>query len=50
MDEGLQDQTDAVLRALTHAQAVFGGAEPPADPPAFVARRDLEDDLGGGWY
>lgn len=50
MDDGLQYQTDAVLRALTHARTVFGGDGLPVDPPAFVPPADLEDDLGGGWY
>jgi hypothetical protein len=50
VNDGLQSQTDAVLRALTHARAVFGGDELPVDPPAFVERRDLEDDLGAGRY
>jgi hypothetical protein len=46
----LQQQTNTVLSLLARAQNVFGGERPPADPPAFVAPADLEDDLGCGRY
>jgi hypothetical protein len=50
VDEGLAYPTKAVLHALARAQALFGADQVPADPPAFVARPDLEDHLGLGWY
>ncbi|MDT5114445.1 MAG: hypothetical protein QOE30_184 [Mycobacterium sp.] len=50
MDEGLQNQTEAVLRTLARARTVFGSDELPVDPPAFGAPADLEDDLGAGRY
>lgn len=46
----LEQETQQVLRAVSHAQHVFGGDVPPAQPPAFAPRRDLEDDLGRDYF
>ena len=46
----LQQQTAEVLRLLSRAQAVFGGGAPPADPPTFAPPRDLENNLGLGFF
>lgn len=50
MDTGLQQQVGTVLDVLSRAQQVFGGDRVPADPPAFIAPRDLEDDIGRGCF
>ncbi len=50
MDPALLHQASNVLAVLNRAQQLFGGDQPPADPPAFVAPADLEDDLGRGWF
>jgi hypothetical protein len=50
VDIALQNQAREVLDVLSRAQKVFGGERPPADPPAFVPPRDLERDLGSGWF
>ena len=50
MDTALHQQATNVLGLLSRAQQLFGGQEPPADPPAFVAPPDLEADLGHGWF
>jgi hypothetical protein len=42
--------TDHVLRVLHRAQNIFGGDTAPAGPPAFAAPRELEDDLGRGFF
>ena len=44
----IEREVDNVLDVVAHAQKVFGGDIPPADPPVFAPRRDLEDDLGRG--
>jgi hypothetical protein len=43
-------QATEVLGLLSRAQQLFGGAAAPAEPPPFVAPRDLEADLGRGWF
>jgi hypothetical protein len=50
VDAALHQEATNVLGLLSRAQQLFGGAAPPADPPAFAAPRDLEADLGGGWF
>ena len=48
---GVDDRVAAdVLDALARARTLFGGGTVPADPPAFAAPRDLEDDLGQGTF
>lgn len=49
MDPALLNEASNVLALLSRAQRLFGGDAPPADPPAFVAPADLEDNLGRGW-
>ncbi len=39
-----------VLRALSRARTLFGGASAAVDPPVFAARADLEDGLGRGTF
>lgn len=46
----IERQVDSVLAVVVHAQKVFGGDTPPADPPLFAPRRDLADDLGRGQF
>jgi hypothetical protein len=50
VDTALHQETTNVLGLLSRAQQLFGGDTPPADPPAFVAPPDLEDDLSRGWF
>jgi hypothetical protein len=46
----LHHEARNTLDLLSRAQQLFGGQTRPADPPAFVAPPDLEDDLGEGWF
>jgi hypothetical protein len=46
----LEQEADTVLAVLSRAQDVFGGDIPPAAPPGFAVGRDLEDDLGRGYF
>jgi hypothetical protein len=46
VDLALEQPTNSVLDVLSRARKVFGGERPPADAPAFVPPRELEDDLG----
>ncbi len=46
MEIWLQQQASAVLAALSHAHALYGG--PPQEPRPFAPPADLEADLGGG--
>jgi hypothetical protein len=50
VEPALLHQASDVLALLDRAQQLFGGDRPPADPPAFVAPVDLEDNLGRGWF
>lgn len=50
MNSGLEHEAQQVLGVVSRAQHVFGGEVPPAEPPAFVPRRNLEDDLGRGHF
>lgn len=50
MNPRLEQEAQQVLGVVSHAQHVFGGGVPPTEPPAFAPRRDLEDDLGGGYF
>lgn len=50
MNSRLEHEAQQVLGVVSHAQRVFGGDVPPAEPPAFAPRRDLEDDLGRGYF
>jgi hypothetical protein len=49
-DIDVQRQVDHVLAVLSRAQQVFGAGRAPADPPAFAASPDIEDDLGRGHF
>jgi hypothetical protein len=46
----LHHEARNALELLSRAQQLFGGQTPPADPPAFAAPPDLEDDLGEGRF
>jgi hypothetical protein len=50
VDAAVHHETTNVLALLSRARQLFGGDDPPADPPAFVAPPELEADLGGGWF
>lgn len=50
MEHALQQEASNVLAVLSRVKQLFGGDEPPADPPAFVAPLDLECNLGRGWF
>jgi hypothetical protein len=50
VNSALQQQTTTVLGLVSRVRQLFGGELPPADPPAFVAPPDLEQDLGRGWF
>jgi hypothetical protein len=50
VDAALHQEASKVLGLLSRAQQLFGGDEPPADPPAFVAPPGLDADLGRGWF
>ena len=47
MDIWLQQQANAVLTALRHAEQLYGGPTPPRPSRPFALPRDLESDLGG---
>ena len=49
MQVWLQQQVSNVLIALSHAQALYGGATAPESPQPFAPRPDLESDLVRGW-
>jgi hypothetical protein len=46
----LEQETETVLAVVSRARDVFGGDAAPTAPPAFAADRDLEDDLGRGYF
>jgi hypothetical protein len=46
----LELEAQKVLDVVSRAQNVFGCDTTPAEPPAFAARRDIEDDLGRGYF
>lgn len=50
MNSRLEQEAQQVLGVVSHTQHVFGGDVPPAEPPEFAPRRDLEDDLGRGYF
>ena len=50
MYSALHHEARTTLDLLSRAQQLFGGQTAPADPPAFVAPPDLEDNLGAGWF
>ena len=50
MNPNLEQEVERVLGVVARAQNVFGGVTPPAEPPAFAARGDLEDNLGRGYF
>lgn len=50
MSVKLNKNADTVLRALARAQHLFGGETPSSPPPAFAPPRDLEDNLGLGFF
>jgi hypothetical protein len=43
-------ETKRVLGVVSRALNVFGGDAPLVGPPVFAAERDLEDDLGRGYF
>jgi len=46
----LNKNADTVLRALARAQHLFGGQTSSSPPPEFAPPRDLEDNLGLGFF
>jgi hypothetical protein len=50
VDPKLEQQTQRVLGLVARAHNVFGGDTAPAGPPEFAAPRDLEDNLGKGYF
>ena len=46
----LKQQAAQVLGLLSRAQAVFGGDQEPAAPPAPATPPQLEDNLGLGFF
>ena len=50
MNVGVELQVSHVLGVLSRAQNVFGAGRPPADPPVFTPVRELEDQLGRGFF
>jgi hypothetical protein len=46
----LEQEVETVLGVVARAQNVFGGDSTPPEPPAFGAPRDLEDNLGKGFF
>lgn len=50
MANGLEAQVQHALGVLARAQNVFGGDQPPVDPPVFAACRELEDNVGRGYF
>lgn len=50
MSVKVNKNADTVLRALAHAQHIFGGQAAPTPPPDFAPPRDLEDNLGLGYF
>jgi hypothetical protein len=50
VDPKLKDEARNVLTVVSHAHNVFGGDIVPATPPAFTGDRDLEDNLGRGYF
>jgi hypothetical protein len=46
----LEQEATTVLGVVSRAQKVFGGDTSAVRPPEFVAGRDLEDDLGRGYF
>jgi hypothetical protein len=43
-------EAQKVLGVVSRAQDVFGGQSEPAHPPRFAAERDIEDNLGRGYF
>lgn len=50
MNPELEQEVSAVLRVVSHARNVFGCGVAPVEPPAFAAGRDIEDNLGRGYF
>jgi hypothetical protein len=46
----LKQEADTVLGVVSCAQDVFGGQIAPTEPPGFAAGRDIEDNLGRGYF
>jgi hypothetical protein len=46
----LKQEVETVLGVVARAQNVFGGDSTPPEPPVFSAPRDLEDNLGHGYF
>jgi hypothetical protein len=46
----LEQQSTMVLGLVVRAQNVFGSDNAPVGPPEFAAPRDLEDNLGKGYF
>ena len=50
MQTATHQQATEVLGLLSRAQQLFGAPAAPAEPPPFGVPRDLEADLGHGWF
>lgn len=50
MNPRLEQELNTVLGVVFRAQKVFGGDTAPEDPPQFAPSRDLENNLGKGFF
>ncbi|MUL48335.1 hypothetical protein FZI85_27465 [Mycobacterium sp. CBMA293] len=50
MNADLEREALSVKGVLSRAKKIFGGDVAPIMPPDFVAPRDLEDNLGKGYF
>ena len=50
MNPRLEQQANTVLGLVFLAQNVFGRDTAPTKPPDFAANRDVEDNLGRGYF
>jgi hypothetical protein len=46
----LEREATTVLGLVSRAQNVFGADTAPIQPPDFAANRDIEDNLGRGYF
>ena len=50
MNPKLEQEAKTVLGLVFRAQNVFGGDTAPMMPPDFAVNRDVEDNLGCGYF